>query len=141
MNMLPPEVIIKGRKIGSNHLPMIIAEACINHEGDIEIAKKMIDVAYGMGVDCIKYQIHVLENEMLREAPQSDNFEDPLWDTLERTNFSISEHKELMDYCKKLGIWYLCTPFSRDGVDMLEDLDIKLLGIKPKPRIDKITYL
>ena len=123
--MMPnPTVKIRDRIIGNNYPPLIIAEACINHEGDIDIAKKMIDVAYAMGVDCIKFQIHVLENEMLREAPQSDNFDEPLWDTLERTNFSMEEHSHLIDYCKKLGIWYLCTPFSKDGVDMLEELDV-----------------
>jgi len=113
-------VIIKDKAIGSSQPPFIIAEACINHEGDIKIAERMVYEAHAAGADCIKFQIHVLENEMLRQAPQSDNFDEPLWDTLERTNLSIDEHQRLKKLCEELGIIYLCTPFSRDGADILE---------------------
>lgn len=117
-------VLIKRRSIGSGHLPFIIAEACINHEGDISTAVQMVYIAHAMGVDCIKFQIHVLENEMLRKAPQSDNFEEPLWDTLKRTNLTVDEHIRLKKLCEQLGIFYLCTPFSRDGVDILEEIGV-----------------
>lgn len=115
---------LSNKTISKNDYPFIIAEACINHEGDLNIAKKMIYTAHSMGADCIKFQIHVLENEMLRVAPQSDNFDEPLWDTLERTNFSLEEHIELKKLCEQIGIIYLCTPFSRDGVDMLEEIGV-----------------
>ncbi len=115
-------VKIKGRTIGEGNPPFIIAEACINHEGDINIAKEMVRRAHGVGADCIKFQIHVLENEMLRNVPQSDNFDEPLWDALERTNLSVDEHISLKKLCEELGIVYLCTPFSRDGVDILENI-------------------
>jgi len=117
--MIKP-VKIRNRLVGPGHPPFIIAEACINHEGDIAIAEKMVYMAHAMGADCIKFQIHVLENEMLRKAPQSDNFDEPLWDALERTNFSVKQHIQLKALCERLGIIYLCTPFSRDGADMLE---------------------
>jgi len=115
---------IKNRRIGNKFQPFIIAEACINHEGDINIAEKMVYMAHSMEVDCIKFQIHVLENEMLQVTPQSDNFEEPLWDTLERTNLSIDEHISLKKLCEQLGILYLCTPFSRDGTDLLEEIGV-----------------
>ena len=118
------EFIINNRKIRMYSSPYIVAEACINHNGDFDTAKKMIEVASSLNVDCIKFQIHVLENEMLREAPQSANFSDPLWDTLEKTNFTLEEHKELINICNKNNIQYLCTPFSRDGVDLLEELNV-----------------
>lgn len=121
--MIEP-VVIKGRPIGPGHPPLIIAEACINHEGDIAIARSMVYMAHAMGADCIKFQIHVLEDEMLREAPQSDNFAEPLWDTLERTNLTLDEHAELKSLCEQLGIWYLCTTFSRKGTDLLEKLGV-----------------
>jgi sialic acid synthase SpsE len=113
-------VKIGNRLIGPGNPPFIIAEACINHEGDIKIAEKMVHAAKAAGADCIKFQIHVLENEMLRQAPQSDNFDEPLWNTLERTNLSTPEHKRLKKLCEDIGIVYLCTPFSRDGADILE---------------------
>lgn len=121
--MIKP-VKIRNILIGPGHKPLVIAEACINHEGKIEIAEKMVHVAHAMGADCIKFQIHVLENEMLREAPQSDNFDEPLWETLDRTNLSIDEHIRLKKLCEQLGILYLCTPFSRDGADILEDIGV-----------------
>jgi len=115
---------IRGKIIGSGHSPFVIAEACINHEGDIKIAEQMVYMAHAMGADCIKFQIHVLENEMLREAPQSENFDEPLWNTLERTNLTLDEHIRLKKLCEQLGIVYLCTPFSRDGADLLEDIGV-----------------
>ncbi len=64
------------RIIGKNVAPFVIAEACINHEGDIDIAEQMILTAKSLNVDCIKFQIHVLENEMLPDTPLSGNFTD-----------------------------------------------------------------
>jgi len=115
---------IGDRLIGPGHKPFIVAEAAINHQGEYEIAERMVYVAHALGADAIKLQIHVLENEMLRETPQSDNFDEPLWDTLEKTNLSIDEHRRLKKLCESLGILYLCTPFSRKGADSLEELDV-----------------
>lgn len=105
--------------------PYIIAEACINHEGNIKIAKKMIDKAADAGVSAVKFQFHVLEDEMLKQTPRSDNFKESLYDALNRTNLNIKEHKFLKKYCKQKGIDYLCTPFSFKSADIL-DKEIKL---------------
>jgi sialic acid synthase SpsE len=61
---------------------------------------------------------------MLPEAPQSDNFEEPLYDTLDKTNLTVDEHRRLKQLCETIGITYICTPFSRDGADILEELDV-----------------
>ena len=111
---------INGRPVGEDHPPYVIAEACINHEGDIGIAREMVFHARAAGCDAIKFQMHVLDDEMLREAPQSANFEEPLYDALERTNLSVAEHKELQRLCSDIGIDYLCTPFSKASSDLLE---------------------
>lgn len=121
--MIEP-IRIGKRFVGPGFLPLVIAEACINHEGDVRIAEQMVYTAHAMGADCIKFQIHVLENEMLREAPQSVNFEEPLWDTLDRTNLKVEEHIRLKKLCESLGILYLCTPFSRQGADILEEIGV-----------------
>ena len=115
---------IGGQLVGPSQKPFIVAEAAINHQGQYDIAERMVHMAHAVGADAIKFQIHVLENEMLREAPQSDNFDEPLWDTLEKTNLSIDEHRRLKKLCEDLGILYLCTPFSRKGADSLEELDV-----------------
>ena len=119
-------VDIGGRLVGDGQPPYIIAEACINHQGDIAIARKMTYVAHAMGVDAIKFQMHVLSDEMLREAPQSDNFEEPLYDTLDKTNLNVNEHRELQALCRELGIDYLCTPFSKASADLVDDLNHRL---------------
>lgn len=117
--MIEP-IQIGDQLVGPGYKPYIIAEACINHQGDVNIGERMVYVAHAHRADAIKFQIHVLPNEMLREAPQSDNFDEPLYDTLEKTNLTIEEHIRLKKLCEGLGIHYICTPFSREGVDILE---------------------
>ena len=100
--------------------PFIIAEACINHEGNLKIAKKMIREAKKAGVDCIKFQIHNLNNEMLKKTPKSNNFKES-FGTHRKNNFNISQQYELKNIVKN-KITYLCTPFSKDGAMNLKIL-------------------
>jgi len=120
---------IKNHIIENNNKPYIIAEACINHEGDINHAKKMILEAKKAEANCIKFQIHNLENEMLKETPQSDNFKETLWEALERTNFDIEKQKILKKECEKNNIDYLCTPFSKVGADQLEEIGVEVYKV------------
>ena len=117
-------VQIGNRAVGEDCPPYIIVEACVNHQGDFTIAKRMVHYAQAMGADAIKFQMHILEDEMLREVPMSDNFEVSLWDTIAQTNFSVDQHRELMALCRQLGIEYLCTPFSRAAADVLDQLGV-----------------
>jgi len=117
-------ITINGREVGDERPPYVIAEACINHQGDVEIARQMVFIAHAMGCDAIKFQMHVLDDEMLRQAPQSQNFEAPLFDTLESTNLNMDEHRTLIDLCDQLDIQYLCTPFSKASADLVEELDV-----------------
>lgn len=121
--MIEP-IQIGNQLVGPGQPPFIVAEAAINHQGEYEIAEKMVYVAHALGADAIKFQIHVLENEMLKETPLSDNFDESLYDTLDQTNLSLDEHQRLKKLCEYLGITYLCTPFSRDGADILDELGV-----------------
>ena len=96
-----PKFKIFKKLINQNSKPYIIAEACINHEGNINLAKKMIDEASKAGVSAVKFQFHVLEDEMLKQTPKSSNFKDSLYETLKRTNLSISEHRFLKNIAKE----------------------------------------
>ena len=121
-------------KIGSKEIrnfgvPFIIAEAAISHQGEIEVAKNMVYHAKAAGCDAIKFQMHILDDEMLLEVPTSDNFEKPLYETLKDTNLTIDEHRVLKDLCESLEIEYLCTPFSRKASDILYDMGIKAFKI------------
>ena len=126
---MKPKFKILNKIISEDTKPYIIAEACINHEGNINIAIKMIDEAAKAGASAIKYQFHVLEDEMLKKTPKSKNFSESLYDTLNRTNLSIKEHQFLKNYCEKKKIDYLCTPFSFKSADILEK-EIKLKFFK-----------
>jgi sialic acid synthase SpsE len=117
-------VKIGDRLVGDGHPPFIIAEACVNHQGDFEHAKRMVYFAHALGADAIKFQMHILQDEMLPEVPVSDNFEKSLWDVIDSTNFSTEQHRQLMALCRGLGIQYLCTPFSRASVDVLHSLGV-----------------
>lgn len=126
---MKPRFKIFDKTINENSKPYIIAEACINHEGNLSLAKKMIDEASKVGVSAVKFQFHVLEDEMLELTPKSSNFKDSLYETLKKTNLSISEHKFLKKYCEKKGVDYLCTPFSFKSADILEK-EVKLRVFK-----------
>ncbi len=119
--MTKTHIMIGDRPVGEGHPPYLIAEACINHEGRLDLARDMAVMAKAMGADAVKYQFHVLDDEMLRGAPQSDNFDEPLWDALDRTNLPVEAHKELKAFCKEIGIDYMCTPFSRASADILHE--------------------
>lgn len=114
------------RKIGPGHRPLVIAEIAANHQGDFALAKKMIQVAAANGADAVKFQLHIVEDEMLKVLPPWENLDEPLWDLLVRTHFTPEQHKELMRYCEMQGVKYLCTPFSRAAADILEDLGVDM---------------
>ena len=102
--------------------PFIIAEACDNHFGKIELATQMIDKAKEAGVDAIKFQHHLPDEEMLPNIPMSDNFAEPLYDFLKKNALKLDQHIKLKEYCDKIGILYLCTPFSYKAAIEIKDL-------------------
>ena len=121
---------IFNRKIDIKSRPFIIAEACINHDGNFLKAIKMIKEAKKANACAIKFQMHDLEDEMLIKTPKSKNFKESLYETLKKTNFTIEQHFKLKKFCEKIGIHYLCTPFSKKSADVLVNkLKIKVLKI------------
>jgi sialic acid synthase SpsE len=118
-------VMLGGRPVGPGCEPYVIAEAAVNHQGKFSIAERMIYVAHAMGAHSIKFQLHIPDNEMLPEVPSSSNFAEPLRDILVNTHLTLDEHRELKALCERLGILYLCTPFSRDASDMLESIGVE----------------
>lgn len=117
-------VTIGNRRIGDGQPPYVIAEAAISHQGDFDTAVRMVYIAHAMGCDAIKFQMHVLENEMLRDVPTSDNFDAPLYDTLRDTELPVEQHRKLKALCESLGIHYLCTPFSATAANILDEMGV-----------------
>ena len=106
-------IVINKKKIGLKFKPFVIVEACVNHQGSFSLAKKMILYSKKVGADCIKFQHHIVSEEMLeKDIPKSSNFTKPLSQVIEETNFTLNQHLSLKKFCEKIGIQYLCTPFS-----------------------------
>lgn len=118
-------ISINKTKISEKHTPYIIVEACVNHQGDFSIAKKMIFYAKKLGAQCIKFQHHIVDEEMLRDVPMSSNFKEPLDQVIEKTNFTLNQHIKLKKYCEDLNINYLCTPFSIKAAEELNMIGVK----------------
>lgn len=118
------ELCINGRRIGRAYEPYIIAEACDNHMGDLKIAKEMALQSKLAGADCVKYQHHLPDEEMLPDVPMSSNFDIPLYEFLKLHALKLEDHIELKRYCDEVGITYLCTPFSYKAACELEEAGI-----------------
>lgn len=118
------EIEINGRKIGPGHPCYIVAEGCDNHLGSLDVAKQMVVAARAAGADAIKFQHHLPDDEMLRDAPVSDNFDEPLYDILQKVTLTLAQHVELKQHCENVGIQYLCTPFSWKAAQELNDIGL-----------------
>lgn len=118
------KIKIGGRFVGDSEPCFIVMDACVNHNGKVEVAKKLAFSAKENGADAIKFQLHLPEKEMLKDVPQSYNFSEPLYKLLKRIALSVKDHEEITAYCQKIGITYLCTPFSREAADILDELGV-----------------
>lgn len=115
---------INKRVIGNGNPVYIIAEGCDNHMGDLGMAKEMALRAKLAGADCIKFQHHLPDEEMLPEVPMSSNFDMPLYEFLKLHALKLEQHVELKKYCDHIGITYLCTPFSYKAAWELNNANI-----------------
>ena len=115
------ELVINNQKIGSKHKPFFIAEAGLNHNGDIEIAKQMIDKAIESGADAIKFQTYKSE-EFLTESSEYFNF-------FKSVELSFDEFKELSDYAKNKNFTFFSAPFDIPSADFLNQIDVPCFKI------------
>ena len=118
------EIEIGGRKVGPNHKPFVIAEVGINHEGDFAKAVRMVDDAHAAGCECVKFQAHVIEDEMIPNGVVPANAKESIWDIMKRCALSEEQDLELKRYVEKKGMLYLSTPFSRAAAIRLEKMGV-----------------
>lgn len=121
-----PEFSIASRKIGLNHLPVVIAEIGINHEGSLATAKEMVDAAVGAGAEIIKHQTHIVEDEMSDHARNTipGNADVSIYEIMERCALNEDDERRLMDYVHDKGAIFISTPFSRAAADRLAKFDV-----------------
>ncbi len=122
---------IKGRKIGPNYDPLIIAEIGINHSGDINIAKEMVDSAKRAGVEVIKHQTHIVEDEMSSEAKKviPGNSKKSIFEIMDECSLNYEDELQLKEYVDLNEMIFLSTPFSRAAVDRLIEMDVPAFKI------------
>ena len=121
---MPQTLTIGDRKIGENYPPLVIAEIGINHDGSFEKAKKMVKNAFENGAECVKFQCHVIDDEMIQNDVIPANATESIWEIMKRCSFSENQEIALKNYVEELGMIYLSTPFSRAAADRLEKMDI-----------------
>jgi N-acetylneuraminate synthase len=118
-----------GRMIGLDHPPLVIAEIGINHEGSLEKAIQMIDDAHAAGCECVKFQSHVIEDEMIPNDVIPGNARESIWNIMSRCALSEAEEIETKRYAQSKGLLYLSTPFSRAAADRLEKMGVPAFKI------------
>jgi sialic acid synthase SpsE len=115
---------IAGRRVGPGEPCFIVAEAGINHNGDVKLASELVHAAAEAGADAIKFQTHFPEHEMLRDGATAAYVGESLFDLLTRTAISRDDHFTLRELAAKKGITFLSTPFSREAADFLETVGV-----------------
>ena len=121
-----PEFKLGDRMIGPSHPPLVIAEMGINHGGDLETAFLMVDAAATAGVEVLKHQTHVVEDEMTSAARRiiPGNSNDSIFDIMARCALSEEDERSLKAYVESKGMIFLSTPFSRAAADRLERMGV-----------------
>lgn len=133
--MFNKRILIDDIEISRNSKTFIIAEAGVNHNGSIEIAKKLIDVAVESGADAVKFQTFKTDNLILKnitKAPyqmKTSDCQESQYDMLKRLELTKTQTYELMEYCKKKNILFLSTPFDKESLDELDDMGIKAFKV------------
>ena len=123
---MKPSFYIDKRKVGYEENPLIIAEIGINHNGSLEVAKKMAKTAIDAGVDIIKHQTHIVEDEMSQEADREKigYIGKTIYQLMKECALNEKEEYELMKYVHDLGGIFMSTPFSRAAADRLAKFDV-----------------
>lgn len=124
-----PTIEIAGRKIGNKEPCFIIAEIGNNHNGSLELAKKLVDLAIGAGADCVKFQMRDMVTAYNNEGDNEDASQDLgsqyVLDLLKKFQLRDNEFEELFQYCRQNNILALCTPFDRASADKLEEMNVQ----------------
>ena len=130
----------------NNKSTIIIAEAGVNHNGSIELAEKLIDVAAEAGSDFVKFQTFKAETLLTQTADKAEYqkeityADESQFEMIKKMELDRNAHDTLIEYCKQKDIQFLSTAFDRDSIDLLDELNIPLFKI-PSGEITNLPYL
>ena len=137
---------IAGRKVGSGQPCFIIAEAGVNHNGDPQLAKRLVDVAAEAGADAVKFQTFKAELVMSATASKAAyqlQITDPDESQIEmakRFELPFEAFRDLQAYCHQRGVLFLSTPFDHESIDFLDSLDVPAFKV-PSGEINNFLFL
>ena len=114
------------RSVGPDFPPLVVTEIGINHNGDLEQAKILVDAAAAAGAEVIKHQTHIPDAEMSLEARDviPGNADISIYDVIKNCSLSLDEERQLAEYVRSKGLIYMSTPFSFEALDFLESIDV-----------------
>jgi sialic acid synthase SpsE len=121
-----PELTIGNRKIGLDHPPLVVAELGINHGGSLRVAKQMVDAAKRAGVEVLKHQTHIVEDEMSVAAKKviPGNADISIYEIMAQCALSEKDEWALMNYVQDQQMIFISTPFSRAAANRLHKFDV-----------------
>lgn len=137
-----PEIAINKRNIGQNYLPYIIAEMSANHNGNIENAFKLIEIAKQSGAHAVKLQTYTADTLTINSTSEDFMIKGGLWDgkslyqLYNEASTPWDWHKDLFDYAENLGITLFSSPFDSSAIDFLEDLNTPAYKIASFEAVD-----
>lgn len=113
---------------------VIIGEAGVNHNGDMALAYELISVAKEAGVDAVKFQTFLTEEDVSRfvskaEYQKKGTKEESQWEMLKKLELSYDDFRKLKEYCDHLGILFLSSPFEEKSIDFLDTLNLPVMKV------------
>ena len=139
-------VQIAGRKVGAHAPCFIIAEAGVNHDGSLERARRLVDVAWASGADAVKFQTFKADRLVTLDAPKAEyqlrntGADESQYEMLRRLELTEDAHLELMGYCSAKGILFMSTPFDEESADFLDEIGVAVFKM-PSGEITNLPFL
>lgn|SRR5574337_759063 len=140
------EIWIGDRTVGAGHRAFVVAEAGVNHNGSLDLARRLVDAAVKAGADAVKFQTFKAERLVAPGAPKAEYQErttgtaESQLDMLRGLELSPEAHRDLMAYCRAQRILFMSTPFDEESADFLDDLGVIVFKI-PSGEITNLSFL
>jgi len=144
--MRPNVISIGNFDIGSGSPCFVIAEAGVNHNGDVHLARQLVEVASAAGADAVKFQTFSAERLVTRITPkapyqlQSTGTNESQFDMLKRLELSVTDHKSLKEHAAAKRIVFMSTPFDGASADLLDEMDLPVFKV-PSGEITNLPFL
>lgn len=130
-------ITLQNRTIAHDKPCFIIAEAGVNHNGDMNLARKLIDAAVDSGADAVKFQTFLADEIILQNAPKAQyhiettgtDSEQSWYELLKSQELNRKQHLELIEYCNEKGIVFISTPYDWPSIDMLDELNVPIFKV------------